>query len=100
MNKQQSERRETWRKRITEQQKSGLSVGAYCKQNDVAEHNFYYWRKAMRGDKGVTFALVKTKQGNPPDPMIELVLATGERLRVPSDEATLRLVLRVLRERQ
>jgi hypothetical protein len=32
--------------------------------------------------------------------MIDLVLAKGDRLRIPSDEATLRLVLSLLREQK
>ena len=46
------------------------------------------------------FALVETKAGVKEAVMLELVLAQGDRLRIPSDEGTLRLVLGVLREQQ
>ena len=35
---------------------------------------------------------------NPLKPVVELILNSGERLRIPADASTLRLVLSVLRE--
>ncbi len=62
---------------------------------------FYSWRQRLRGErKPVTFALIETKpalEAAAPQPL-ELVLAGGDRLRIPSEAATLRLVLSVLRE--
>jgi len=46
----------------------------------------------------VGFALVETKPARETVPSIELILASGERLRIPHDAATLKLVLAVLRE--
>lgn len=59
------------------------------------------WRKLLEGtstgDKQVSFALVETTRPQlPPAQMLELVLSGGERLRIPAEEATLRLVLRAL----
>jgi hypothetical protein len=53
----------------------------------------------LRSDERISFALVRTKPENEQPSAIELVLVTGERLRIPSDEATLGMVLRVLRSR-
>lgn len=64
---------------------------------------FYAWRQRLRAEnKPVTFALIETKptagaETDAPQ-RIELMLARGDRLRIPSDGATLRLVLNVLRE--
>ena len=45
------------------------------------------------------FALVETKIAGAGTPQpVELMLASGDRLRIPVDAATLRLVLSVLRE--
>lgn len=77
-----------------------MSIRAYCKQHGIAEHTFYSWRQRLRNDERVSFALVKAKPPTEEAPPIELVLATGERLRIPGDEATLAMVLRVLRPAQ
>jgi hypothetical protein len=98
MGSEQAERRELWRQRIGEQEKRGGSIRAYCKENRIAEHAFYGWRQRLRAETSVTFALVETKQPAPEAAMIEVVLAQGDRLRVPGEEGTLRLVLSVLRE--
>jgi hypothetical protein len=95
----QAERQELWRERIAQQAQSGRSIRAFCKENELAEHAFYFWRLKFRQDqRPVTFALVEAKQRAKESNGIELVLAQGERLRIPSDEATLRLVLNVLRD--
>jgi hypothetical protein len=38
---------DAWRKRIAAQQASGQSVRAWCRQNDCAEHAFYWWRARL-----------------------------------------------------
>ena len=98
MGSEQTERRELWRGRVAEQEKSGLTVRAYCKQEDLPEPVFYSWRRRLRPQVPVGFALVQTKPVIKEAAMLELVLARGDRLRIPGDEATLRLVLGVLRE--
>lgn len=76
-----------------------MSVRAYCRKHEPAEHSFYGWRQRLRSDERISFALLRTKPENEQPSAIELVLVTGERLRIPSDEATLGMVLRVLRSR-
>jgi len=99
MESKQSERREIWRQRITEQENGGGSVRAFCKERGLPEHAFYGWRQRLRSDLPVTFALVESKQADKEAPILELVLTQGDRLRIPAEESALRLVLRVLRER-
>jgi len=97
----QEERQELWRRRIAQQAESGRSVPAFCKENGLAEHAFYYWRlKFRREQRPVTFALVDAKAAVKESHGIELVLAQGDRLHIPNDEATLRLVLNVLRDQR
>jgi hypothetical protein len=63
---------------------------------------FYAWRNRLRGEGTVRFALVdRGRVGQEPTAQasLELVLATGERLRIGAgvDAATLRTVMDALR---
>ena len=98
MNKQE-QRRELWRQRIAQQEVSGQSIRVYCRGRGLAEHAFYGWRQRLRKQTGpLRFALVEAKPTEETVPPIELLLASGERLRIPHDAATLKLVLAVLRQ--
>lgn len=101
MSRTQEERRQFWRKLIAQQEQSGLSVRAFSKQHRTSEHSFYQWRKRLAARLPVKFALVETNRSAPAAvAAVEVVLASGERLRIAPgiDAATLRLVLSVLRE--
>lgn len=102
MNQKQGEKREVWRQRIAEQEEGSQPVRAYCRERGIGEHTFYYWRQRLRGDgKAIAFALVDTKPGATQvsgTRPLELVLASGDLIRIPAEAATLRLVLEVLRE--
>jgi hypothetical protein len=103
MSTTQEERRQLWRELIAQQEKSGQSVGAFCQQRRIKDHNFYQWRKRLTEGLPVKFALVATDGGVPaPTGAVELMLTGGERLRIlpGADAATLRVVLSVLREPQ
>lgn len=92
-----------WRERIAEQERSGTSVKKFCKEQGFAENQFYYWRKRLGSrEEPVRFALVD--RGRVPaaaaaNAELELVLATGERLRIGAgvNVTTLRRVLEALR---
>ena len=94
---------EQWRERIAEHARSEMSVRRFCKERGIAEHLFFYWRKRLRtGQQPVRFALVE--RGTAPaesagKPELELVLVSGERLRIGAgvDATTLRTVLEALR---
>ena len=90
-----------WAERILSQQSSGLSVKEFCKEHGLAECSFYAWRKRLRNDGPVRFALVdrQTAAAGPAETVLEVVLTTGECLRIGSgvDRATLRTVLEALR---
>lgn len=96
----QSEAREGWKQRVAGQEQSGLSVRAYCKQQGLGEHSFYQWRKRLRSEGPVSFALVEERKAGPAEKeprVLELALNGGECLRIPCEEAALELVLRVVR---
>jgi transposase len=91
-----------WAERIAAQQRSGMSVKQFCKEQGLTEYSFYAWRKRLQERGPVRFALVERKsqrQERAAEAVVELVLATGERLRIGTgvDTATLRTVLDVLR---
>jgi transposase-like protein len=78
-----------------------MSVRQFCKENGIAEHSFYSWRKRLRREGPVRFALVE--RGTQSQPSIEAILELefpgGERLRIGRnvDAGTLRTVLEALR---
>ncbi len=91
-----------WAERIAAQQRSGISVKQFCKEQGLTEYSFYAWRKRLQEKGLVRFALVERsvrRQERTAEAALELVLATGERLRIGTgvDTATLRAVVDVLR---
>ena len=94
-------RDEDWRTRISAQERSGISVKQFCKQQGITEQSFYYWRKRLQTTTSMRFALVEAepRRGTAEHAAMELELTTGERLRISAgvDAATLRQVLEALR---
>jgi transposase-like protein len=93
-----------WRERIAEHERSGMSVQKFCKERGIREHVFFHWRKRLRKQQQpVRFALVEkgaVRQAPAPEEAdLELVLATGERLRIGAgvNATTLRTVLEAFR---
>ena len=91
-----------WADRIATQQRTGVSVKQFCKEQGLTEYSFYAWRKRLQQTGPVRFALVDRsprRQERAAEAALELVLSTGERLRISSgvDASTLRTVLDVLR---
>jgi hypothetical protein len=91
-----------WAERIAAQQRSGNSVKQFCKEQGLTEGSFYAWRKRLQKREPVRFALVDrgaTRQEPAMEAALELVMATGERLRIGAgvDATTLRTVLGAVR---
>ena len=89
-----------WAKTIAEQEESGLSVPAFCREKGVCAGSFYHWRRRLRTvDDPVRFALIETKPVSECAAPLELVFTGGERLRILRgvDAATLQLVMAALR---
>ncbi len=36
-----------WKNIIEQQRQSGLSIDKWCRQNQIAPHNFHYWRDKL-----------------------------------------------------
>ena len=101
MSKTQAARLDVWRQLVAKQQQSGISVRVFSQQQGTSEYSFYHWRKRLREQLPMKFALVETSQSAPAAvAVLEVILTSGERLRVVPgiDAATLRLVLSVMRE--
>ena len=93
-------KREYWRKVIGEQLENGQPIRAFCRERELSEASFHWWRKQLRKDRTVQFALLDpSADGNGVMPRLELVLRTGERLRIGNgvDTTTLRVVLDAVR---
>jgi hypothetical protein len=95
-------RREYWSKLIAEQQASGQKARTFCRERGIGEHSFYLWRKRLR-KPAVRFARIETQATSAGDSAacaLELVLTSGERLRIGNQvqAETLRLVLETIRE--
>ena len=91
-----------WAERIAAQQRGGMSVKQFCKERGLTEYSFYAWRKRLLEKGPVRFALVEKsarRQERTAEAVLEVVLATGELVRIGAgvDTATLRAVLDVLR---
>jgi hypothetical protein len=101
---ERAEQRKLWGELIADQQQSGKSISAFCRERGQKAHLFYYWRQRLTSNpsrkKAVRFALVETSGGLPVRERIEIALNSGEKLRVApgADAATLRMVLALLRE--
>ena len=45
--RQKLEREEYWQDVMGQQQSSGLTVSAFCREHDVTEGSFFYWRRKL-----------------------------------------------------
>lgn len=93
MKEKPSERGEYWRGVITEQEASGKAIRDFCRERNLTEHSFYWWRHHLSREKPMSFALVETKPAAP----LELRLGSGEVLHIPADVQSLRVVFEALR---
>jgi hypothetical protein len=101
MGKKAAARIDYWRDRIIQQERSGVTVQRFCEEQGLTEQSFYLWRKRLRTQQPMRFALVESgsAQQSAREPALELVLRSGERLQIGAgvDGATLRTVLEALR---
>jgi transposase len=99
-----------WRAMVADQRRSGLTIVAFCQQRQLASSAFHFWKRELRSRDAerqaarpaarflpvtVADALPAQHSASP----LELVLPSGETLRVPAgfDPATLAQVLGLLR---
>ena len=102
-----SSRETFWRKVVTRQRGSGLSIKTFCQQEGVAVASFYYWKRRIREQgsehpPAVQFAPVRVVAEQPAcserGGVIEIRLSRARRIRLrgPVDLQQLALVVAVL----
>lgn len=94
-----------WEQRLAEQEASGKSIAAWCKEQAVRENQFYYWRKKLRTSQAeeiqpiqwLTLDLQHNKQASPAGDCITVHIgkATVE-IRKGFDHHLLREIVQVL----
>lgn len=111
-----------WRGRVRRQEKSGLTIQAFCQQEDLAPHQFSWWRRELKRRDGQarkpkrakgakptkragrskranrSFVAVEVARTSSSPAAIEIVLDTPPRIAVSAgfDPQLLRDVLRVM----
>lgn len=50
--------RKLWKERLKDFDKSGLTIKAWCKENQLKVHQFYYWRKKFNAEQTPSITLV------------------------------------------
>jgi transposase-like protein len=103
------ERWQSWRDVIRRQEESGLSVAAFCREEQVPPASFFAWRKKLaEADQDenasrqaqVQFVPIELSPCTPSASNFEIVGPTGYRVLVPAqfEAESLREILCVLQE--
>src|SRR5687768_9236291 len=103
------ERWQSWRDVIRRQEESGLSVAAFCREQQVPPASFFAWRKKLaEADQDenasqqaqVKFVPIELSPCTPSAANFEIVGPTGSRGVVPAqfEAESLRVILCVLQE--
>ncbi len=110
MGQQKPEAWTQWRALISEQQKSGQSVAAFCRARGLRDGQFYDWKKRLRQREAEPFVAVQlvasetppvpTPSAPMPSAPLEIRLRRGRSLLVGPDfeAAHLRRLLQVLEQ--
>jgi len=106
-NQRRSSKERLWRRMVRQWRSSGLSIRDFCAERQMAEANFYAWRRtiARRDAQAARFVPVHIVPDEKParndsGDGLELLLAAGRVLRIGPgfDEPTLRRLLVLLEE--
>jgi len=75
-----------WRKLVSEQEGSGESVAAFCRERKLCAPHFFAWKKRLREAAGAKFVAVKLAVAGTTrvagDARVEILLKNGRSLRV------------------
>ena len=78
------EKRQFWEGHIQSWQQSGLTQAEYCRQNDLKNHRWWYWRKRISHppDTGVTFVPLRFSSSKTSQAGICVVTPNGYRIEI------------------
>ena len=78
------EKRQFWEGHIQSWQQSGLSQAEYCRQNDLKNHRWWYWRKRIShsSDTDVTFVPLRFSSSKISRTDISVVTPNGYRIEI------------------
>jgi len=103
----QEDQEQFWHMAIETWQTSGLSVRQFCRDEGLSEPQFYVWRRKLNGsnskqigqNKPEPSAFIEVAMPRSTSAVIELVLTSGNMLRIPhgADAETLNTVLSTVR---
>ena len=71
---------EFWRATISQQQVSGLSVAAFCRQQDLGPNTFYKWRNRIQADSSPIIQVKKSRLSGQGSRLMELVVQDASRV--------------------
>lgn len=99
------QKRSCWKKHLENWRSSGMTQTAYCRQHDLKDHQFTYWKKRLvHTDSAVTFAPVKIRRTlssspamNPSTLRLNLARDLQIEIRPGFDPQHLRLLITTLR---
>jgi len=76
------EKRKFWEDQIQAWQQGGLSQAEYCRQNDLKNHQWWYWRKRIShlADNDVTFVPLRFSSSKVSQTSIRVVTPNGYRI--------------------
>lgn len=85
---------------LSAQKTSGMTVAAYCRQEDIAQNTFFKWRQRFPSRQNTTQAVsfLKLPIAPPVGDRLDLTLPNGTRISTPLsfDSSILRDVVRLL----
>ena len=63
---QLKQKRAFWKQQLESWRSSGMTQKAYCRQHELKEHQFVYWKKRfVQTDAGITFVPLKIRPSMP-----------------------------------
>ena len=79
--------RRKWQRLVSEQERSGQTVAAFCRERKLGASHFFWWKKRLRASAAAKFvevqlAAVAPAPGAIGDRRVEVVLRNGRSLRV------------------
>jgi len=70
-------KKQLWEERFEEQSNSEMTIDAWCSQNQISKHTFYYWKQRIRKDK---MEGVEKNTASPLFAKLEMPATTAERI--------------------